>query len=485
MEYDCRESAFQPMSSDKPTRPRRIRLRPSEQRGLLVFGDLVVAFLALAGALYYWSVKDPAFTFTAEFVRRVPGWFFLLPFGWLIMMVDLYDVHRAADWRLTLRGIAVGAVFGLAVYAIIYLISPKGSLPRQGVAAFLVLVSILTLIWRLIYIRLYTDPTFMRRVLIIGAGTQAQTLVSAYKPIWPPPFYLVGLIDDDPAKIGGSMEGYPILANGDRLLEIVEQEVVSDLIVAIQGEIQGSTFQTLLDAQERGLDILRMPPVYEELLGRIPIKHLEADWIIRSFVDEARARGLYDLGKRALDILGAGLGLVLLIVLFPLTALAILIGSGWPVFYTQVRLGRGARPHRILKYRTMRNDAESDGRARPAAENDPRVTWVGRFLRRTRLDELPQVLNVLRGEMSLVGPRSERPELVAHYEKQVPFYRSRLLVKPGLTGWAQVNFGYASTVEDTVTKLEYDLFYIKHRSVGLDLLILLRTFGTVVRFRGR
>jgi lipopolysaccharide/colanic/teichoic acid biosynthesis glycosyltransferase len=133
----------------------------------------------------------------------------------------------------------------------------------------------------------------------------------------------------------------------------------------------------------------------------------------------------------------------------------------------------------------MHNDAEPDGHARPAEKNDPRVTWVGRFLRGTRLDELPQFLNVLRGEMSIVGPRSERPELVRHYERQVPFYRSRLLVKPGLTGWAQVNFGYAATVEDTVTKLEYDLYYIKHRSVGLDLLIMLRTIGTVVRFRGR
>jgi lipopolysaccharide/colanic/teichoic acid biosynthesis glycosyltransferase len=241
----------------------------------------------------------------------------------------------------------------------------------------------------------------------------------------------------------------------------------------------------LLDVQEKGLDILRMPPVYEELLGRIPIQHLETDWVIRSFVDEARTRGLYDLGKRALDIVGALLGLGLFVILFPLIAPAILLGSGRPIFYTQVRLGRGAHPHKIFKYRTMHNDAEPDGHARPAEKNDPRVTWVGRFLRGTRLDELPQFLNVLRGEMSIVGPRSERPELVRHYERQVPFYRSRLLVKPGLTGWAQVNFGYAATVEDTVTKLEYDLYYIKHRSVGLDLLIMLRTIGTVVRFRGR
>jgi exopolysaccharide biosynthesis polyprenyl glycosylphosphotransferase len=485
MEYDCREQAPRNMSSEKPTRPRRIHLRPSEQRALLLFGDLVVALLALFGALYYWSLKDQQFAFSMGFLQRVPLWFYLFPIGWLIIMVDLYDLRRAASWRDTLRGVAVGALLGLALYAVIYLISPKGSLPRQGVGAYLILVSTLTLAWRLLYIRFYTDPAFMRRVLLVGAGGQGQTLVSAYKGIWPPPFYLVGLIDDDPSKLGTLVEGYPILGGSDQLLEIVEKESITDVIVAIQGEIYGVTFQVLLDAQERGLDILRMPPVYEELLGRIPIKHLETDWIIRSFVDEARTRGLYEIGKRLMDITGALLGTLIFAMLLPFIALAILLASGWPVFYSQVRLGRGAHPHRIYKFRSMRNDAESDGHARPAARNDPRITSVGRFLRKTRLDELPQFVNVLRGEMSLVGPRSERPELVTHYERQVPFYRSRLLVKPGMTGWAQVNFGYASTVEDTVTKLEYDLYYIKHRSVGLDLLILLRTFGTVLRFRGR
>ena len=485
MEYDCRERAPSKMSSERPTRPRRIRLRPSEQRALLLFGDLVVALLALLGALYYWSLKDPQFAFSMAFLQRVPLWFYFFPLGWLIIMVDLYDLRRAASWRDTLRGVAVGALLGLALYAVVYLISPKGSLPRQGVAAYLVLVSTLTLAWRLLYIRFYTDPTFMRHTLIVGAGTQGQMLVGAYKSIWPPPFYLVGLIDDDPVKMGNLVEGYPVLGDSRSIMEIVERDAITDVIVAIQGEIYGGTFQTLLDAQERGLDILRMPPVYEELLGRIPIKHLETDWIIRSFVDEARTRGLYEIFKRLVDLLGALVGLFLFAFLLLPIALIILVGSGRPIFYSQVRLGRGARPHRIYKFRTMHNDAESDGHARPAARNDPRITRVGNLLRKTRLDELPQFINVLRGEMSLVGPRSERPELVTHYEKQVPFYRSRLLVKPGLTGWAQVNFGYAATVEDTFTKLEYDLYYIKHRSVALDLLIILRTIGTVLRFRGR
>ncbi|NMC12870.1 MAG: sugar transferase, partial [Chloroflexi bacterium] len=156
-----------------------------------------------------------------------------------------------------------------------------------------------------------------------------------------------------------------------------------------------------------------------------------------------------------------------------------------PIFYSQVRSGKRDVPYTIFKFRTMRRDAEADGRPQWAVEDDQRATKVGKFLRKTHLDELPQFLNVLRGEMSLIGPRAERPELVALFEKHVPFYRARLLVKPGMAGWAQVNFGYASTIDETITKLEYDLYYIKHRNLFLDFIILFRTPSTVFGFRGR
>jgi exopolysaccharide biosynthesis polyprenyl glycosylphosphotransferase len=474
------------MASDSTTRPNRIHLRPSEQRAILFVGDVVVTIIAVIIALYYWAYQDLQFDFSIRFVlERVPGWFYLLALGWLILLVDLYDVHRAANLRDTIRGIAVAAIAGFVVYAVIYLISPKGSLPRQGVGAYLAVAAVLTLSWRLIYIRLYTDPAFMRRVLIIGAGNAGSTLVSAYRKLWPPPFFLVGLIDDDPTKSESAIEGYPIIANSEKLLEVVDDQGVSDLIVAINGEIKGSTFQKLLDAQEKGIEIIRMQTIYEELLGRVPIQHLESDWIIRSFVDETRMHGLYEVGKRLLDIIGSMVGLLIFVVFFPFIAFFTLLDSGFPIFYRQRRLGKGAKPYTIFKIRTMRKDAESDGKAVPASKNDPRITRVGNFLRRARIDELPQFLNVLRGEMSIVGPRSERPELVEMYQKQIPFYRARLLVKPGITGWAQINFGYVSTVEDTIIKLEYDLYYIKHRSLVTDISIILRTIGTVLGFRGR
>jgi exopolysaccharide biosynthesis polyprenyl glycosylphosphotransferase len=269
------------------------------------------------------------------------------------------------------------------------------------------------------------------------------------------------------------------------LLNLINVYHISDIVIAINGEIQGATFQTILDAQENGVEVTRMPILYEEMTGRVPVHHLESDWIIRSFVDGLRVSGFYELTKRILDILGGAVGLLIFVITYPFLALAVLIDSGMPVFYSQPRLGRGGRIFTIYKYRTMRQDAEADGEVRITLENDPRVTRVGNFLRKTRLDELPQFWNVLRGEMSLVGPRAERPELVAEYQKQVPFYRARLLVKPGLTGWAQINYGYVASVTETAVKIEYDLYYIKHRTLNMDFQIMLRTIGTVFRQTGR
>jgi lipopolysaccharide/colanic/teichoic acid biosynthesis glycosyltransferase len=228
-----------------------------------------------------------------------------------------------------------------------------------------------------------------------------------------------------------------------------------------------------------------MQIMYEELTQRVPVEHLESDWVIRSFVDQVRVSGMYELSKRLMDIVGGLVGLLFFILIFPFTALAIVIESGFPVFYSQERLGKGARLFRIYKFRSMRQDAEADGEARPSPIDDPRVTRVGSFLRRTRLDEMPQFLSVVTGEMSLVGPRAERPELVAQFQRQIPFYRARLLVKPGLTGWAQINYGYVASVKETIVKLEYDLYYIKHRTINMDFSIVLRTIGTVLRRTGR
>lgn len=473
----------------KVHKAKRWRLHTRERRTLLVLGDFLMAVIAIMVALYFWALAETFHDFSVEFLlERPPAWYYLLPFFWVVLLVELYDIHRAGNWSDTVRGVAMATLIGLGFYLLLFFYftdPPNSLLPRRGVAGFFVAAPILTLIWRFLYIRIFTTPAFMRRVLLVGGGKAGETLLQVIDDLWPPPFYLVGIIDDDPQKIGTQIEGHTVVGDSSKLLEIVESEEVSDIIVAISGEMRGSTFQKLLDTQEKGIEISRMPSVYEELLGRVPIRLLETDWILRSFVDQSRASEFYELGKRLLDIIGGFIGVVLLLITLPFISIGILLDSGRPVFYTQTRAGRGAQDYKILKFRTMIQDAEADGIPQWASEDDERATSFGRILRRTHLDELPQFINVLRGEMSLVGPRAERPELVQMFQKHVPFYRARLLVKPGMTGWAQVNFGYASTIDETVVKLEFDLYYIKHRNLMTDFVILLRTPSTVLGLRGQ
>jgi exopolysaccharide biosynthesis polyprenyl glycosylphosphotransferase len=463
-----------------------LRLRPTERRSTLFLGDFLVAIVSLLLSLYLWAQGAEWYRFSWAFLQeRVPLWFFFLPVIWLLLLSESYSPRRSSIRTETVQEITLAAGISLVLYLFIFFISEPNSLPRRGVGVFILSAYFLTLGWRFLYIRLFTTPLFMRRVLIVGAGRAGSELVRVIKEIWPPPFYLVGLVDDDPEKIGGDVLGYPILGGNEQLFDLVQEHQVTDLVFAISGEMNPQMFSRLLEAEEQGIEVTTMPTMYEELLGRIPIYYLQTDWVLRSFVDQVHASGFFELAKRLMDIFGGLVGSFVMVVLFPIIALLILVDSGFPIFYYQIRLGKNGRPYNMIKFRTMRQDAEKDGIARPASKNDERATRVGRFLRKTHLDELPQFINVLRGDMSLVGPRAERPEIVEHLQQYIPFYRARLFVKPGLTGWAQVNYGYAENVEMNAIKLEFDLYYIKRRNLLLDFLILIRTVGTVVGFKGQ
>ena len=247
---------------------RRWRLGSGERRLLLILGDLIAAAAATFLALYFWAQFD-WLGFSPGFVRYRAGWFVLLPILWLLLMINNYDVIRAASWRESLRGVLISGLGGVFLYLIVYFTSEPGSLPRRGVLYFLVLAVLLTLVWRWIYVRIFTAPGFMRRVLVVGAGDSGKTLLEVYRSVSPPPFNLVGLIDDDPSKLGRQVEGYPVIGGSQDLLEAIEREEITDIIVSILGPMRGEMFQALLDAQERGVVITRMPVAYEELLGRL------------------------------------------------------------------------------------------------------------------------------------------------------------------------------------------------------------------------
>ncbi len=476
------------MNYKNPQKPFFWKLKSSERRFILLTSDILSGVAALIMALYLWGAADTWLHFSSEFLaERTPFWFYFLPGLWIILLliVEMYDVRKAGRRSEVFRGVFIAALAYLGLYLVVYFTSEPNSLPRRGVAVFILSISLFTIISRLLYIRIFTAPQFLRRVLIVGAGRAGKALASVIQEIWPPPFYVVGMIDDDPKKKGKKIEGFEILGDNQDLSAIIEKENVSDLIFSISGNMKPEMFQALLAAEERGVEVTTMPAMYEDLRGRVPIHLLQSDWILRSFVDQAHAGGIYNVIKRLMDILGGLVGISALAILFPFVAFFTLLDSGFPVIYKQTRLGQNGREYQMIKFRTMRQDAEKDGKPQMTTHNDQRVTRVGKLLRKAHLDEFPQFINVLKGDMSLVGPRAERPELVEELQNQVPFYRARLLIKPGLTGWAQVNYGYVSTIEGTSIKLEYDLYYIKHRDLVLDLSIILRTIGTVVGFKGR
>ena len=344
-------------------------------------------------------------------------------------------------------------------------------------------------------------PAFSRRILIVGAGRAGQTIAQAITQHTNHDYQIVGFVDDDPEKqarmipvAGGIREGFgdggvnevcfPVLGTWEKLRNLVREHHVSEVILAIAHDLHGELIKALLDCQALGLQVTPMPVLYERITGRVPSQHIGDYWESALPLDHPVAGGIYPILKRGLDILGAAIGLALYAPLLPFIALAIYIDSPGPIFYRQERVGKAGRTFRLIKLRTMVPDAEKQG-AVFAGEEDPRVTRVGRFLRKTRLDEFPQLINILRGEMSAVGPRPERPEHLMELEKEIPFHRMRQAVRPGMAGWAQVNYGYVSSVEDARLRLEYDLYYIKHQSLWMDTVIMLRMMAQMLMFRGR
>ncbi|HBF41516.1 MAG TPA: hypothetical protein DDW19_07050 [Anaerolineaceae bacterium] len=462
----------------------RWRLRSGERKSILVLGDFIAAVIALFISLYFWGQAD-WLDFSWSFLnQRIPLWYYLLPILWIALLIEVYDLHRANHVMETVKGIATAAGLSLLLYLIIFFVSESNSLPRKGIAIFIVAATVLTFSWRMLYIRIFTAPAFTHRALIVGAGIAGSAFYRSYQKLQTIPLHIIGFVDDDPQKAVITVEGLPVLGSGTDLLEIIERNQVTDVIFAISGDLNPELFHSLLEATEKGVEISSVPVLYEELFGRVPIFILQSDWILRSFIDQTHTTGFYESTKRLIDVLGSILGLLVFILTFPLFGLLTLIDSGAPIFFKQDRVGLNGRPFTMYKYRTMVKDADRDGISRSSREKDERVTRVGKLLRKSHMDELPQFFNILKGEMSIVGPRSEQIELVSQYQKEIPFYRARLFVRPGLTGWAQIHQRYASNVAENGIKLEYDLYYIKHRSLILDFTIILRTVGAVIGLKG-
>jgi len=285
-------------------------------------------------------------------------------------------------------------------------------------------------------------------------------------------------------RLRGGLAAPRVLGNRQQVTDLIARHRVSTLILAITHDVDSDLLQMLMDCAEKGVEIIPMPVVYEQLTGRVPVEHVGEKWYVAIPIHPQTTGTFWALTKRAMDIALSTAGLVCLAPLLPVIALAIVLDSPGPVFYLQERVGKGGTVFRAPKFRSMVPGAEQDG-ARWAQERDPRVTRVGRVLRATHLDEFPQFVNVLKGEMSIVGPRPERPEFVERLAAKIPIYRLRHVVKPGMGGWGLVRQGYAGSHEDALIRLQYDLYYVKHQSLPLDLLIILKTIMHAVTLKGR
>ena len=334
------------------------------------------------------------------------------------------------------------------------------------------------------------------RLLCIGAGASIQRLVNILLHLHREHYEIVGhvRVAQGPLRVVAGSVGFgpgprfrsetdlrfgdacPCLGTLDHITALLAEQDVDEIVVGSELASDASVGRQVGPCLEGHCRVTDQATFIEKALGEVPVESITPEWLLRADVQN---RSNYSAVARIRDLTFAGVGLVLALPLWPFIALLIRLDSRGPVFFRQLRVGERGRLFHIYKFRTMRQDAEKDG-ARWATENDDRVTRVGRFLRKSRLDELPQLLNILRGDMSLVGPRPERPEFVHSLEQVLPHYRLRHLIKPGLTGWAQVQYGYGGSVGDSHRKLCFDLYYLKHRSFELDLAILIRTFGTFV-----
>jgi sugar transferase (PEP-CTERM system associated) len=276
----------------------------------------------------------------------------------------------------------------------------------------------------------------------------------------------------------------PVYRKDQRLPELVASLGIDEIIVTVKEQRGGAVpLAELLSCRIKGVPVLDLAAFYERTRSEVPLESLKASWLIygKGFVQSPMRAAV----KRAFDLLTSSILLILASPVMLLTMLAIRLDSPGPVIYKQERVGRGGRTFMCLKFRSMRTDAEKDGVARWAVKNDTRITRIGAFIRKTRIDELPQLFSVLRGEMSMVGPRPERPSFVAQLREQIPFYDVRHSIKPGVTGWAQVRYSYGATLDDARRKHQFDLYYVKNNSLWLDFLVLIETVSVVLFREGQ
>jgi len=438
---------------------------------VLFVAVLLAVFFQQQGAVVDWRVIVPsALSFAAV----------------MIVLNSALGLYRFASSdgsaRSTVVRVLVSILVSVPLAFGVFAVLPWNYFASEAMQISVVLLLGLVLLMRAVVNRHRATSVFAPRVLIIGTGPEAVAVARSLGSPAQGGMEIVGFyppggdesVDVDPAQIVRGEAG---------LLETVRRRRVNDLIVAVK-ERRGGVLpiRELLDCKLRGVRVMDLSSFFERVQGQVRIDSLKASWLI--YGDGFRQGLARSAVKRTFDLVASTMLLIVSLPIMLVTALLIVLEDGAPVFYRQERVGRGGRVFRVIKFRSMRRDAEKDGRPRWASSGDDRATRVGRVIRRLRIDELPQLFNVLSGEMSLVGPRPERPYFVDQLAREIPFYCVRHSVKPGVTGWAQVRYQYGASVDDAIQKLQYDLYYVKNHNLVLDTLVLFETVRVVLTGEG-
>lgn len=460
---------------------KKIHFEISERKVLLRIFDVIFVLVALFFVGIYFKFNYFNISQTNFYWAIVLGVYVNL-FG---TVFEMYNLQVASNQFQITKSIILTASTTVLFYLLTPIFTPELPTNRLQIGYFYLAVLVALFLWRLFYVHFLASSRFVKKVILICDKDQVEELVSGLENV-DPHYKVMGYINSDSTNNEVSKTGFLKNIAIDDLERFVIENSISEVVIASQKTdgITVNMYNQLIHLLENGFIIREYTQVYESITQRIPVQYVARDFYRYFPFSRSNQNQLYLLIVRALEIIFSIVGLLIGIVLIPVILIGNAIGNRGKLFYTQDRVGKNGEKFKIIKFRTMGENSEANG-AVFTTLNDKRITFFGKFLRKSRIDEIPQFINIIKGDMAVIGPRPERPVFVDEIAKMMPFYETRHVIKPGLTGWAQVNYSYGETIDDSLIKLQYDLYYIKHRSLFLDVNIMLKTISTVIFYRGQ